>query len=122
MDIYGDDTADNDDDGDDDDADDADDDDDDDIDGKDDDDNDDSADNDDDGNCLGWSLSPTQSVCLTVTLLKHSCYSNFQLLLATSTQHQLLFKMFKLLTYSILGEDLKVLLAHSTNLQWPLPC
>ena len=76
VDIYGDDTADNDDDGDDDDADDADDDDADDdyADDIDADDNDDSADNDDDGNCLGWSLSPTQSVCLTVALLKHSCY------------------------------------------------
>ena len=79
VDIYGDDTAHNNDDADDIDVDDDDDNDDDadddfadDIDVDDDDDIDDAADNDDDGNCLGWSLSPTQSVCLTVALLKHS--------------------------------------------------
>ena len=36
-----------------------------------------------DGNCLGWSISPTRSTCLTVTLLKPNCYCNFYQILIT---------------------------------------
>ena len=43
--------------------------------------------NDDDGSCLGWSLGPTRSACLTVALLKPNYCRNFYQLLAASTSH-----------------------------------
>lgn len=43
--------------------------------------------NDDDGSCLGWSLGPTLSACLTVALLKPNYCRNFFQLLAASTSH-----------------------------------
>ena len=49
-------------------------------------DDDDADDNDDGGSCLGWSLGPTRSACLTVTLLKPNYCCNFYQLLLLNYQ------------------------------------